>query len=62
MVSIPDKGARPRRYVLKICLIVWVDVVDLDATRLVVFEILDDLIGISLAPVTRCACGVRYAA
>ena len=46
------------QYVLEIWLIVWVDVVDLDATRLVVLEIPDDLVGICLAPVSRLACSV----
>ena len=47
-----------RHYVLEIWLIVWVDVIDLDATCLVILEIPDNFIGVGLAPVARLACGI----
>ena len=62
MVSTIDQKPEQRQRVLEIWLIVWVDIVDLDATRLVVLEVPDDLIGISLAPVARLACSVGDAA
>lgn len=58
MVSISDWKPEQRHYVLEIGLIVWIDVVDLDATCLVVLEISDNLIGIGLTPVTRFACSI----
>lgn len=58
MVSISGWKLAHRHYVLEIWLVVWVDVVDLDATCLVVLEVSDNLVGISLAPVARLACGV----
>ena len=62
MVSISFWKSEKGHYLLEIRLIVWVDIVDLDATCLVVLEIPDDLIGISLAPVARLACSVGDAA
>ena len=62
MVSISFWKSEKGHYLLEIRLIVWVDIVNLDATCLVVLEVPDDLIGISLAPVARLAGSVGDAA
>lgn len=62
MVSKSNVKSGSMHYVLEIWLIVWVDVVNLDATCLVILKIPDDLIGIGLAPVARFACSVGDAA
>lgn len=62
VVSTLVNNSALERYLLEIRLIVRVDIVNLNAAILVVLEVPDDLVRISLAPVARLASSVGNAA